>query len=440
MDKIKKERKIFLVEGLNPEDEAMLQALYSRSAESAENHLEKIKTKGSGKFMESYYVGYGHGSIGDGGTITIFIENVSILAAKAIEDSPLYSGQETSTRYINMTEQPLIDPIKIPGTQSILNGWMEFYTSVQAETTDHLKTIYPRQTDEDEKTYEKAIKARAFDTLRAFLPAGICTQLSWHTSLRHAADRLAILRHHPLPEVKEIAEEILRQLKEKFPASFSHKLYPEQENYNQAMADTYTYYHNKKCPEFVFMTDIKPESLLPHERAFTTRPIKTNLPSVLRNLGNCTCDFLLDYGSCRDAQRHRNGVFLMPLLTTELGFQDWYLNELSAETQKKAQELINQQIELITGIDTTPEIRQYYIPLGFLVSCQTYYSLPQMVYVIELRSDKTVHPTYRQIAHKMYHALHDFFPIVALHADTDLNNFDIRRGKQDITLREEKTV
>ncbi len=435
-----KSKRIIITEDLNPEDEAMLQALYSRSAESVTTHLEKIKVKGSGKFMESWYVEYGHGSIGEGGTITIYIENVSILAAKAFQDSPLYAGQETSTRYINMAEQPLIDPLSSFRSHSILHAWMSFYTSVQTETADHLKKVYPRKVDEDEKTYEKAIKARVFDTLRAFLPAGICTQLSWHTSLRHAADRLAILRHHPLLEVKTIAEEILTQLKEKFPSSFSHKTYPDQENYNKEMARLYTYYHNQDCSEFSFNTDIKPESLEAHKIAFTTRPIKTNLPPVLRKLGNCTCNFLLDYGSSRDAQRHRNGVFLMPLLTTKIGFHQWYLNEISPETRKKAEELITQQIELISDIDANPETLQYYIPLGFLVSCQTYYSLPQMVYVIELRSDKTVHPTYREVALKMGDALRTHFPIIALHADTEESNWDVRRGKQDIIRREEKIV
>jgi hypothetical protein len=77
---------LFIIDDQNPEDIAMMQALYSRSSASVQHHLEKVKKTGSGKFMESYYVGYGHESIGDCGSTTIFIENVSILAAKAIQD------------------------------------------------------------------------------------------------------------------------------------------------------------------------------------------------------------------------------------------------------------------------------------------------------------------------------------------------------------------
>lgn len=49
--------KLRIVDDLNPEDEAMLQALYSRSAESVDTHLDKVKQSGSGKFMSQYYVG-----------------------------------------------------------------------------------------------------------------------------------------------------------------------------------------------------------------------------------------------------------------------------------------------------------------------------------------------------------------------------------------------
>ena len=63
---------IFIVDDLAPEDVAMLQALYSRSGESVTTHLEKVKQSGSGKFMERFYVGYNHKSIGDCGSTTSF--------------------------------------------------------------------------------------------------------------------------------------------------------------------------------------------------------------------------------------------------------------------------------------------------------------------------------------------------------------------------------
>ena len=154
---------IFVIDDQDPEDNAMMQALYSRSPDSVVNHLEKVKKAGSGKFMDQYYVGYNHQSIGDCGTTTLYIEYVSMLAAKAIQDSPLYNGQEASTRYIDMSQQPILNPLGIREGLEIQDCWMKFYNLAMAPTIEHLKTTYPKQPDEDPKQYEKAIKARSFD-------------------------------------------------------------------------------------------------------------------------------------------------------------------------------------------------------------------------------------------------------------------------------------
>jgi len=51
---------VFVYDEFGPEDVAMMQALYSRSPKSVTEHVEKVKKSGSGKFMETFYVGYGH--------------------------------------------------------------------------------------------------------------------------------------------------------------------------------------------------------------------------------------------------------------------------------------------------------------------------------------------------------------------------------------------
>ena len=65
--------------------EAMLQALHSRSTGGIQSHLKVLEEKGAENFMDQFYVGYGHKSIGDCGSATVFVEGVSMLAAKAIQ-------------------------------------------------------------------------------------------------------------------------------------------------------------------------------------------------------------------------------------------------------------------------------------------------------------------------------------------------------------------
>jgi len=424
---------VFIYDKFTPEDNAMLQALYSRSAKSVTDHVERVEKSGSGSFMETFYVGYGHLSIADCGSTTMFIEGLSILADKAIQDWPLYSGQETSTRYIDMSKQPIIDPVATPLSKKILNDWMEFYINSQEELKTHLKGKFPIKEGQKEDVYEKAIAAKAFDVMRGFLPSGITTQLSWHTNLRQAWDKIVLLRNHPLKETRDIANNMLAQLKEKYPNSFCHDNREPQEEYRKKCQDDYNYFNPDEHPDFKFSTNISNEELEKYNYAITARPIKTNLPLSMFELGTVKFDFLLDFGSFRDIQRHRNGSCRMPLVTAKFGFHEWYLSQLPENLFIKAKGLIKAQTEQIAKLDTTPEIRQYYIAMGFKVPCRVSYGLPATVYTLELRSGKAVHPTLRQVAHKMHNAVAEAFPKLKLHSDIEQSEWDIARGLQDIT-------
>ncbi|MCR4379389.1 MAG: FAD-dependent thymidylate synthase [Rhodospirillales bacterium] len=433
---------IFIVDDQGPEATAMLQALYSRSADSARKHLQMVKERGSAKFMESYYVGYGHASIGDCGTTTLFIEGLSILACKAVQDNPLYSGQESSTRYIDFSKQAIVDPINTAESQAILQKWMDFYLASLAPLEAHLKGQFPLSAGEKERVWENAIKARGFDILRGFLPAGITSQLAWSTNLRQAADKLHLMRHHPLQEVRDIADGCLGVLRQHYPASFSHKDYPATEAYLEKTAAKTHYldssFFPSTQPDLKFTATVDNAALEAAELdVIADRPAKTNLPRYLDGYGQYTCTFDLDYGSYRDLQRHRNGVCRIPLLTGERGFHDWYVEELPEPLRGEAKALIAGQYAAIARLDAHAEDKQYLYPLGAKVRCQTVYTLPQMVYVIELRSQNTVHSTLRDVMHWMHAEMVAHHPRLALHTDLAPSQFDTKRGTQTIIKREE---
>ena len=199
-----KSNKIVILHDLHPEDGAMLQALYSRSPAGVESHLEKVEKAGAGKFMSQFYVGYGHASIGDCGVTNIFIENYSMLACKAIQDNPLYSGQEASTRYLDFSAQPAFDPYNTPYTRSILDGWLNLYNTWMPKVEAAIAEKYPfdENSYKSEKAWKNAVQVRAFDTMRSYLPVGTTTLFSWTTNLRQARDRMMKLKSHPLPEVR----------------------------------------------------------------------------------------------------------------------------------------------------------------------------------------------------------------------------------------------
>lgn len=70
-----------------------------------------------------------------------------------------------------------------------------------------------------------------------------------------------------------------------------------------------------------------------------------------------------------------------------------------------------------------------------MVPCQVTYCLPAAVYVVEVRSSKTVHPTLRAVAHRMAASLREALPDLKLHADMDPDGWTVRRGRQTISAR-----
>lgn len=434
---------------LGPEAMAMLQSLYSRSAESVETHLKEVRAKGSARFMKSFYVGYNHKSIADCGSTTLFFEGVSLLAAKAIQDWPLYSGQETSTRYLNMSERFIVDPVGSNESSAILRRWMAFYIKAVAAVPAEVRRRYPRLETDREDKYEAAVKARTFDVCRGFLPAGITTQLSWHSNLRQMHDHLAWLRVHPLLEVRDLAEAAVEVLSAAYPSSGfdgTSGAGVSGVTEGQAARDAWMSEMAEECA----YGNVRPGDRLDrvfalhsfsfskfdrYAKVLSSRPRGIVLPHFVSDAGSLQLLFDLDFGSFRDLQRHRNGVCRMPLLGSQLGFEPWYVNELPESLREEATELIELQQDAVRRVlrNLNEFESQYYHPLGARVRCDVIYGLPALLYVLELRSQKTVHPTLRRRILEAAEKVREVLPTyVAMHVDRDPNDWDLRRGQQDI--------
>ncbi len=430
-------REIIIVDDLAPEAVAMLQALYSRSPRSVKEHLEAVRTRGAEKFMASFYVGYGHKSIGDCGTTSIFVENVSMLAAKAVQDWPLYSGQEASTRYLDMASQEVLNPLGSKAGKAIQDEWMRFYRHVLVELVPVLKERYPIKDGEDPVKYEKAIKARSFDIARGFLPAGVTTYAAWHTNLRQAYDHVKEMRNHPLEEIREIAELISTELKTKYPSSFSHKVYPAEEAFIKESMEAFAYFDDSKIvKKFSYdATGLDLKGLAKHKKLLNSRPIKSELHQRMRQYGNIVFTFPLDFGSYRDLQRHRSCIQEMPLLSIRHGFYSWYLEQLPEGLRKEAVKVIKEQEKKIKALKASDEVKQYYVAMGYTVAVKLTSSLPAAVYTAELRSGDTVHPTLRVQAQRMGDAIKEAVPFIKMHHDTSPGIWNIKRGGHDIVKK-----
>lgn len=433
---------------IDAEGVAMLQALHSRSLGGIRAHLQRLAEVGPAKFMSTFYVGYGHKSIGDCGDTTVFIEGVSMLVAKAIQDWMLYTGQESSTRYMDFANQPFVDPFGSARSRKILERWRSFYLDNLEPVRAFLREQFPRAEKEDAEIYEKAIKARCFDILRGFLPAGAGTNLSWHTNLRQAADKLSLLRHHPLPEVQIVAEALESALKEAHPNSFSEKRYEATESYNARwMQEKYLYRpdvvkHHQYIADEAFlavhaelMVDV--EVLEEYRELIASRPQWTELPKQIGECGSIRFTHGIDFASFRDEQRQRSVYQRMGMITDECGFHPWYLKSLPEYVSAEAGTLIALQLAQIRRLPVSDHMRQYYMPMGMCVPCRMTGDLAAVTYVAELRAQTTVHPTLQAVAVQMADILTRKFSVygLRLYINRDVGRFDVKRGKHDIVQK-----
>lgn len=468
---INNKSKVFVAPAMDPEILAMLQAFYSRSDKSIEGRLESLGDT-SDKIKEAlktYYLGYGHASIGDCSDVTLFIEDVSMLLAKVVQDDQLYNGQETSSRFFDFSKRdcynPFLNhpnPLISNAAAEIQDAWINLYNEYKDPITEMIRQNNPMTDDTDESQWKRATAARAFDVLRSLLPCGITTKLSWKGSLRRLHERLSLLSTHPLEEVRNFAVKTHSMLREVYPNSFNTLNVLRQE-----LRDTYPYYSNyipyygdlddglfldSKLLNIEFQYELygDPASLnsanlqyLRYRRRFDP------VPNTIFD-GNFVFKFFLDYGSFRDIQRHRNGKCLLPIVGEyQTDFHPWYLEQFD-----KYQVPIVREIQRINDLttsfidsyslecETKPDYNfygiegilssyQYLFPLGTIVPVKVEYGLAEAIYVAELRSSNTVHPTLRVVAQNIAQAIRENFDIV-VYSDPSKDKFCLKRGNQTI--------
>ena len=426
---------IYVIDNLSPEAITMLQAIKTRSSEHSKQYADRCVKEGP-EFMRQLFVGWLSGITGQCGTTTVFIEGVSILAAKAIQDSRLYNGQETSTRYIDCSNGYTHDPINSVESQAILKDWMDFYRKALPLTIAELTNEYS-QGEIDTTVYQSTMKARAFDIVRGFLPAGLSTQLSWSGNFDNMYNHINWLITHPLKEVSDMATTMLQILKETYPSGFAQSQHLGMTEYYSATDHYFNPAPGLFSNEPVFVNNLDKITLLTkHHQQLISRPKYVRLPATLSRYGRYIGRFTLDYGSFRDLQRHRGGRCEMPILNTDYGFNAWYIDALPASLQSMAAALVAKQTTAIRELTAIhgETIAQYLCALGYKVPVEIEYDLPQMTYVAELRSGQTVHPTLRNVAIKMLEVLNQDIPCLKLYGDTRPTEISYHRGTQTLSL------
>jgi len=205
---------VFAVFGVEPEIQAYAMAKYSRSALSMKESLREISTQKAEKFLNTFYFQYGHRSIADLAHIALAIERLSILAAIELADEQRWDGQERSTRYQDFRKSGYYTPDfgTDDDTRNLYCETLDFlfteYEALSAVMTDYLISITPKPADLKQDSYERTLKARAFDITRYLLPLATNTSLGEIVNARTLETQVAHLLSHTHKEVRGLGESL----------------------------------------------------------------------------------------------------------------------------------------------------------------------------------------------------------------------------------------
>lgn len=205
---------------LTPELLAAVGARYSRSNEGLDAILKRIDEGSLDKSVDAIFrmIDYGHQSIADMAPVAVFIDDLSILLAYMIWSwCPTAGGQESSTRYIKLDREGLVEPELLGVAKSETANWHGFideafdaygeslaFWTQQAERNPSLTRIPDGllydQSEKAQKQVARMQRNYAFDRARYFLPVAAKTNMMLTMSARGWAQLAQNLLSHWLPE------------------------------------------------------------------------------------------------------------------------------------------------------------------------------------------------------------------------------------------------
>ncbi|HTV05027.1 MAG TPA: FAD-dependent thymidylate synthase [Acidobacteriaceae bacterium] len=203
---------VFAVHGADPEVLAYAMAKYSRSALSMRESLREISSQRAEQFLNTFYFQYGHRSIADLAHLAFAIERLSLLAAIVLVDEQRWDGQERSTRYQNFRKSGWYMP-DFSGDMGAAGSFREgvealfaAYHEVAGGVLESLKRKVPRPEEMKPETWERTLKARAFDVARYLLPLATNTSLGQIVNARTLEAQISRLLSSPFAEIRQLGE------------------------------------------------------------------------------------------------------------------------------------------------------------------------------------------------------------------------------------------
>jgi thymidylate synthase ThyX len=447
-------RSLLLKEFILNEDTAF-KAIAGSFKEPENDQITAIKK--AQNFYDRILDGYGDDSIGELGGAHLAFENISMIAAKVLEDSRIGgSPLEKSTRYIYFDQKVdgeylfYKEPILMTSAYrdnylETCNTLFETYSKLIPPLTALIEEKFPKEHHISKPAYTAALRAKVLDCLRGILPSSALTNVGFFGNGRFFENLLQKLNCHNLAELQELGKIAFEELNKTIPsfvrrANTSNKYFESYSRFTEEMRKDFkilSQTHKEKIKSEknsgVFLIDFDGDSLykvagallfensnssledleehcktLPKEELFRildaaslSRGNRRHKSPRALELANFTFEIIADFGIYRDLQRHRILTQGRQFLSCDLGYFTpvEIINTDMEKEYRNAMQMAKNTYDLIAA--EFPEEAQYIVPMAYNIRWFFHMNLRSLQWLCELRSSPAGHPNYRYVAQEM---------------------------------------
>jgi thymidylate synthase ThyX len=419
------------------------------------------------RLYERVFVGYGDDSIAQVGGAHVACEWVSNILTKVLQRGRLAAYLEQSTRYIPY-DKPLPedagggyryhrDEALGPDFGAAMDELFSIYSRSLSLVEGWAAERWPRADGEPEGPWQRSIRAKALDLLRGLLPAATLSHVGIYASGQAYEQLLLRLMASPLPEAREYGGMILDELKQVMPSFVARVGRPERggewvsylerrregtERWVSRLGLDRRGGEDTPSVELVHVDgteeDLLASCLFESATAAQTEILARIdvldrderaelLAAIVGERGNrrhrpgrgfealrYRFEIVSDYGAFRDLQRHRMLTCQWQRLGPDLGagVPEELRDAGVAGEFERGLEISRGEYERLVSAGLS-ERAPYALSLAYRIRYALDLNAREAMHLIELRSGREGHPTYRAVAQAMHERIAAVHPGVA---------------------------